>query len=106
MGRFRLSEPAGDLIAWLGLILMASAFLILTMTREPSLPRTSFPYHKKTEPFALVILAPIIVNIVAFHIYLSPDLLPVALLVAALELFLAWYYRAAFAPLFKPPPPG
>jgi len=31
MGRFRLSEPAGDLIAWLGLILMASAFLILTM---------------------------------------------------------------------------
>src|SRR5437879_11185294 len=58
MGRFRLSEPAGDLIAWLGLILMASAFLILTMTREPSLPRTSFRYHKKTEPFALVILDP------------------------------------------------
>src|SRR5436305_15244373 len=58
MGRFRLSEPAGDLIAWLGLILMASAFLILTMTREPSLSHTSFPYHKKTEPFALVILDP------------------------------------------------
>src|SRR5437764_15366450 len=58
MGRFRLSEPAGDLIAWLGLILMASAFLILTMTREPSLPRTSFPYHKKSKPFALVILEP------------------------------------------------
>src|SRR5205809_1968722 len=58
MGRFRLSEPAGDLIAWLGLILMASAFLILTMTREPALSHTSFPYHKKTEPFALVILDP------------------------------------------------
>lgn len=58
MGRFRLSEPAGDLIAWLGLILMASAFLILTKTREPSLPRTSFPYHKEIEPFALVILDP------------------------------------------------
>src|SRR5207237_726703 len=28
------------------------------MTREPSLPRTSFRYHKKTEPFALVILDP------------------------------------------------
>ena len=58
MGRFRLSEPASDLIAWLGLILMASAFLILTMTREPFLPRTSFPYQKKTQPFALVILDP------------------------------------------------
>ena len=57
-------------------------------------------------PFALVILAPVIVNIVAFHIYLAPALLPMALVVAALEVFLAWYYRAAFAPLFKPPPPG
>src|SRR5256886_7054700 len=58
MGVFRFSEPAGDLIAWLGLILLASAFLILPMTREPSLPRTSFPHHKKPEPFALVILDP------------------------------------------------
>src|SRR6476469_2707261 len=47
MGRFRPSETAGDLIAWLGLTLMASAFLMLTMTREPTLHRTSFPYHKK-----------------------------------------------------------
>jgi hypothetical protein len=51
-------------------------------------------------PFALVILAPVIVNVVCFHIFLSPDLLPVALVVAALEVFLAWYYRQAFAPLF------
>jgi putative oxidoreductase len=51
-------------------------------------------------PFALTILAPVIVNIVFFHIYLSPGLLPMALVVAAIELFLAWYYRAAFAPLF------
>src|SRR5438552_17080138 len=58
MGRFRLSEPASDLIAWLGLILMASAFLILTMTREPLLPHVSFAHHRKTEPFALVILDP------------------------------------------------
>jgi uncharacterized membrane protein YphA (DoxX/SURF4 family) len=52
-------------------------------------------------PFALVILAPLVVNIVCFHIFLSPDLLPVALVVAALELFLAWNYRATFAPLFS-----
>lgn len=52
-------------------------------------------------PFALLILAPVIVNILAFHIYLSPDLLPLALVVAALELLLAWHHRAAFAPLFK-----
>ena len=57
-------------------------------------------------PFALVLLAPVIVNIVAFHVYLAPGLLPLALVVAVIELFLAWYYRAAFAPLFNPPPPG
>jgi len=51
-------------------------------------------------PFALVLLAPVVVNIVFFHIFLSPDLLPLALTVAAFEVFLAWYYRAAFAPLF------
>jgi len=55
-------------------------------------------------PFALTILAPVIVNIVFFHIFLSPDLLPVALVVAAFELFLAWYYRANFAPLFTSVP--
>jgi uncharacterized membrane protein YphA (DoxX/SURF4 family) len=56
-------------------------------------------------PFALTILAPIIVNIIAFHIYLSPDpgAMAPGLLVAALEVFLAWYYRAAFATLFNPP---
>jgi len=51
-------------------------------------------------PFALLILAPVVVNIVFFHIFLSPALLPMALVVAALEAFLAWHYWAAFAPLF------
>jgi len=57
-------------------------------------------------PFALTILAPVVVNIIFFHIYLSPGLLPMALVVAAFELFLAWYYRAAFAPLFSSAPPA
>lgn len=52
-------------------------------------------------PFALLILAPVIVNILFFHIFLSPDLVVLALVVAALEAFLAWHYRAAFAPLFS-----
>ncbi len=57
-------------------------------------------------PFALVILAPVIVNIVAFHIFLSPVpmQLAIAFIVTAFELFLAWYYRANFAPLFSSVP--
>jgi uncharacterized membrane protein YphA (DoxX/SURF4 family) len=53
-------------------------------------------------PFALVILAPVILNIIAFHVYLSPvpAQLVIALIVVGLELFLVWCYRSAFAPLF------
>src|SRR5436309_5989551 len=58
MGRFRLAEPASDLIAWLGLVLMALSFLASMWTREPLLPHTTLPHHKKAEPFALVILDP------------------------------------------------
>lgn len=44
-------------------------------------------------PLALVLIAPVIVNIVAFHIFLEPSGLVIALIVLALELHLAWSYR-------------
>ena len=53
-------------------------------------------------PLALVLLAPIIVNIVAFHAFLAPEGLGVAAPVLALELALAWAYRAAYRPLLAP----
>lgn len=50
-------------------------------------------------PLALVVLAPVIVNIVLVHLLLAPSGLGIALLVLALELYLAWVHRRAFAPL-------
>lgn len=47
-------------------------------------------------PLALTVLAPIIVNIVLFHVILTPPN-PVAFAVLGLELYLAWAYRDAFA---------
>lgn len=47
-------------------------------------------------PLALTVLAPVIVNIVAFHVALAPAGLPIALLVLALEVTLAWAYRDAY----------
>ena len=41
-------------------------------------------------PLALALIAPVIVNIVAFHVALAPSGLPLALVVLALELLLAW----------------
>jgi len=50
-------------------------------------------------PLALALVAPVIVNIVAFHLFLAPSGLPVALVVLALEVFLAWSYRERFRPM-------
>jgi uncharacterized membrane protein YphA (DoxX/SURF4 family) len=50
-------------------------------------------------PLALAVLAPIVVNIVAFHAFLAPAGLPVAITVLAMEIYLAYVYRAAFQPM-------
>jgi len=50
-------------------------------------------------PLALVVLAPIVVNIVAFHVVLAPAGVPTAVLVVLFELGLAWAYRDAFRSL-------
>jgi hypothetical protein len=50
-------------------------------------------------PLALTLLAPILVNIVAFHAFLAPAGLALPLVLLAAELVAAWSYRAAFAPI-------
>ena len=52
-------------------------------------------------PFALVLIAPVIVNIFMFNFYLAPGGLPIAAVVIALEITLAWMHRDAYAPLFS-----
>jgi uncharacterized membrane protein YphA (DoxX/SURF4 family) len=56
---------------------------------------------RRLVPFALTLLAPIVVNIVAFHLFLAPQGLPLALLVLGLGLYLAWTERDAYRPLFQ-----
>ncbi|HET7109949.1 MAG TPA: hypothetical protein VFI41_03665 [Gemmatimonadales bacterium] len=51
-------------------------------------------------PLALVILAPVVVNIAFYHIFLSPTMgVPLAAVALVLELYVAWAYREAFRPL-------
>jgi uncharacterized membrane protein YphA (DoxX/SURF4 family) len=56
-------------------------------------------------PLGLTIVGPIIVNIVAFHAFMAPAGLPMAIVVSALALFLVWRYREAFAGLLSNIPP-
>ncbi len=50
-------------------------------------------------PLALTLIAPVIVNIIAFHAFLAPEGLAIASIMLVLELYLAWSYRDAFRPL-------
>jgi putative oxidoreductase len=57
-------------------------------------------------PLGLTLLGPIIVNILAFHVFMSPGGLGMATVVSALALFLVWRYRENFAGLVRPPQPA
>ena len=50
-------------------------------------------------PLALVLLAPVLVNIALFHAFLTPGQVGLPLALVCVELFLAWTYRAAYRPL-------
>jgi hypothetical protein len=57
---------------------------------------------------ALALLAPIVVNIVAFHAFLAPSGAGPAYLALILEVYLAWSYRGAYRPMLasRPAPTG
>jgi hypothetical protein len=52
-------------------------------------------------PLALTVLAPIVVNIVAFHAFLAPGAMALPVVITALGVYLAYTERAAFAPILK-----
>ena len=53
-------------------------------------------------PLALVILAPIIINILMVHIFLDRAGLPVAIVLVLAAVFLAYYHRKAYSSLLTP----
>lgn len=52
-------------------------------------------------PLALTVLAPVMVNIVAFHAFLAPAGLLIPIVFAALGIYLAYAHRDAFAPMLR-----
>jgi putative oxidoreductase len=54
----------------------------------------------------LVLLAPVLVNIAGFHLFLAPAALPMVALFISAAIYLARVHREAFAPLFRVRPPA
>ena len=55
-------------------------------------------------PLALALIAPVIVNIIAFHLFLNPGGIAPGILVTLLEIYLVWWHRAAFADMLRAKP--
>ena len=55
-------------------------------------------------PVALIVLAAFLYNSFAFHLTMAPSVLFAPILCTALGAFVAWPYRALFAPLFAATP--
>ena len=47
-------------------------------------------------PFALIILAPVVLNILFFHLFLDTTGLAMSVFLVAVQIFLAWAYRDSF----------
>ena len=57
-------------------------------------------------PLAIVALAPVIINIFLFHVFLAPSGLPIAIVVGALEIYLAFFaepYASIVKQIFRCP---
>jgi len=52
-------------------------------------------------PLALLVLAPIVLNILLFHVFMDPAGLPIGLVTSALGIFVAYSYRGSFAGVLK-----
>lgn len=52
-------------------------------------------------PFAAVLIAPIIVNILLVAVFLFPPTLPFGIFLVLANGFVAWYHRESYRPLFQ-----
>jgi putative oxidoreductase len=94
-----LAGPAGSFVA----ALVASGY-VMTLVKIVEVGAGVLLLANRFVPLALTLLAPIVVNIVAFHAFLAPSGIALALVVLLLEVYLAWSRRDAFAPLLRARP--
>ncbi|WP_437574017.1 DoxX family protein [Sorangium sp. So ce887] len=95
--QFLPQPPAPEAAASFGAALAATGYMF-PLIKGTEVVAGALLLSNRYVPLALALLAPIVVNIVAFHTFLTPPN-PVAWLILALGLYLAFAYRAAFRPM-------
>jgi uncharacterized membrane protein YphA (DoxX/SURF4 family) len=92
------TEPPPEGAMPLALALMKSVYLF-PLIKGTELTVGALLLANRFVPLALVLIAPVLVNIFAFHFFLAPSGVAIAAALVALELHLAWVHRAAYRPL-------
>jgi uncharacterized membrane protein YphA (DoxX/SURF4 family) len=95
------TEPMPEGAVTLGTAFMSSGYLFQLIKGTEVLAGLLL-LSNRFVPLALVVLAPVVLNILAFHLWLLPSGTGLSLVLVGLELYLAWAYRRAYAPLLEP----
>lgn len=92
------APPPPEALAFVGAF---AASGLLTLIKVVELIAGLALIANRAVPLALALLAPILVGILGFHAALAPSGTALPAVLVVLELFLAWRYRAAFAPMLR-----
>src|SRR3954469_2653715 len=92
------TEPPSEGAMALAVALMRSGYMF-PLIKGTEVAAGALLLANRFVPLALVMIAPVLVNIVAFHAFLAPSGLALAGVLVALEIALAWVHRAAYRPL-------
>ena len=92
------TEPPSEGALSFGLALMKSGYMF-PLIKGTEVVVGALLLANRFVALALVLIAPVVVNIFAFHAFLAPSGLVIASVIVALELYLAWVYRSAYRPL-------
>lgn len=94
-----MPEMQGDVAAFIGVLVRTG--YIYAIAGLQVLGGLCLLAGSRFVALGLMLLGPIIVNIVLYHIFIDHVFNPIALIVALLALFLLWVYRYKFPALFE-----
>ena len=77
-------------------IAFAKSGYLMQLVKGTELAAGALLLANRFVPLALVLLAPVLVNILAYHVFLAPGSIAVGLVASVLAGYLAWSYRGAF----------
>ena len=94
-----MSPPEGQAGAFLGGLAAAGYFFPMLALTQVAVGIALLT--RRLVPLALIVLAPVSLNILAFHLALDPKGLPMALFVVLANAGLAYHHRDAYRGLFQ-----